>query len=174
MPIGLCDRIHVVDFEGPAPHFTADVEIYREALGEMVDHVLLLQEFYGPSGDMNPGLVGLEDCESLSAQLKTKRMVTEKYLVCHFLRIQQALEEGDLENIYWLPGTENPAAGLTEVRCGMAPSSSIIGIGRIFSGAPSPSDGHRLEGLGGRIRRSGIHPARARAVSAGRRMGHFA
>ena len=46
-------------------------------------------------------------------------MVAEKYLVRHFLSIQQALEEGELENAYWLPGTENPADGLTKVRSDM-------------------------------------------------------
>ena len=43
-------------------------------------------------------------------------MVTEKYLVRHFLSIQQFLEDGELENVYWIPGTENPADGLTKLR----------------------------------------------------------
>ena len=30
MPIGLCDRIDVVDFEGSAPHFTVGGAIYQE------------------------------------------------------------------------------------------------------------------------------------------------
>ena len=60
---------------------------------------------------MNPGVAGLEGCESLSTHQKTKRMITEKYPVRHFSRVQQALEEGELNIAYWLPGTENPAEG---------------------------------------------------------------
>ena len=43
-------------------------------------------------------------------------MITGKYHVRHFLRIQQFIEEGDLDNVYWIPGTENPADGLTKIR----------------------------------------------------------
>ena len=43
-------------------------------------------------------------------------MITEKYLAR-----QQALEEGEMENTYWLPGTENPADGLTKVRGDLVP-----------------------------------------------------
>ena len=74
----------------------------------MVDHALLLGDFYEPYAGMNPGAAGLGGCESLFTHLKTKKMIAETYLVRRFLRIQQALEGGDLENAYWLPGTETP------------------------------------------------------------------
>ena len=61
-------------------------EVY--AFSEMIDHMALLREFYAPFSLMPPGLVGMEDCESLFTHLKNKKMVTEKYLVRHFLSIQ--------------------------------------------------------------------------------------
>ena len=70
-------------------------EVY--ALSKMVDHVLLLEDPYGPVNGMNPGVVRLEDCESLSTQLKTKKTVAERRPAHHFLSFQQALDEGDLE-----------------------------------------------------------------------------
>ena len=74
----------------------------------------LLKEFYGPFSRVSSGLVGMEDCESLFfTHWKNREMLTEKYLARHFLGIQQSLEEGELENAYWIPGTENPAGGFT-------------------------------------------------------------
>ena len=61
-------------------------EVY--AFSEMIDSKALLREFYAPFSRMSPGLVGMEDCESLFTHLKNKKMVTEKYLVRHFLSIQ--------------------------------------------------------------------------------------
>ena len=62
---------------------------------------------------MNPGLAGVGGCGSLFTHLKTKKKVAEKYLVRHFLSIQQALRQGELRNAYWLPGTGKPADGVT-------------------------------------------------------------
>ena len=42
--------------------------------------MLLLKDLYGPFQGMNPGLVALEDCEGLFADLKTRKMVAEKCL----------------------------------------------------------------------------------------------
>ena len=47
----------------------------------MVDHMALIREFYTPSVGLSPGMAGLEDCESLFNHLRTKKMITEKYLV---------------------------------------------------------------------------------------------
>ena len=47
----------------------------------MVDHMALSREFYTPSVGLSPGMAGLEDCESLFNHLRTKKMITEKYLV---------------------------------------------------------------------------------------------
>ena len=58
-------------------------------------------------------------------RLKNRKMVTEKYLARHFLSIQQFLEEGELENVYWIPGVENPADGLTKLRSEMGPITTL-------------------------------------------------
>ena len=57
-----------------------------------------LRDFYGPFGGLNPGMVGLEDCEGLFTYVKTERMIDEKYLARHLLRIQHPLVEGGLGN----------------------------------------------------------------------------
>ena len=129
MPIGLCDRIHVVDTGGSASHFALGIEFARKmvksslgsevyALSEMVDRILLLRDFYWP--------------------FKTERMIAEGYSVHHFLSIRQALDEGDLGNAYWLPGAENPADGLTKVRSDMVPllrllESGLFCLGQLWS-----------------------------------------
>ena len=61
-------------------------EVY--ALSEMVDRVVLLKDFRGPSAGMDTGAVELGACESLFTHMKTKKMIAK------------TLEEGDLENAY--------------------------------------------------------------------------
>ena len=41
-------------------------------------------------------MVGLEDCESLFSHLRTRRMITVKYLVRRFLGVQQLLDNQEL------------------------------------------------------------------------------
>ena len=65
-------------------------------------------------------------------------MVTEKYLVRHFLRIQQFLEDGELENVYWIPGTENPAGGLTKLKSEMGLILALLATGRFQPGLLRP------------------------------------
>ena len=55
-----------------------------------------------------------------------------------FFSIQQALEAGDLENAYWLPGTENPADGLTKVRSDMAAQLRPLESGCFSPGSLRP------------------------------------
>ena len=105
-------------------------EVY--AFSEMIDHMALLREFYAPFSRMSPGLVGTEDCESLFTHSENKKMVTGKYLVRHFLGIQQFIVEGDLDNAYWLPGTENPADG---------PFLALLETGRFQPGLLRPLKG---------------------------------
>ena len=40
------------------------------ALGDKVHHTSFFRDFYGPLEGLNPGVLGLEDCESLSTHLK--------------------------------------------------------------------------------------------------------
>ena len=63
-----------------------------DAFSEMLSHMSMLREFYGRFSDLRPGVVGMEDCESLFTHLKKNKLVTEKFLVRHFLAIQQAIE----------------------------------------------------------------------------------
>ena len=100
------------------------------AFSEMIDHMALLREFYGPVSRISPGLVGTEDCESLFTHLGNREMVTEKFLFHHFLSVQQFLEDGELENVYWIPGTENPADGLTKLKSEMGPILALLETGR--------------------------------------------
>ena len=64
----------------------------------MVDHMTLLRDIYGPFEGLNPGMAGLEDCESLFTYVKTERMIAEKYLARHFSRIQHPFVGGGLGN----------------------------------------------------------------------------
>ena len=81
----------------------------------------LRRDFYAPSESLGPGRVGSEDCDSLFTHLKTKRMIPDENLTRHFLRIQKAVGQGELENAYGLPEVENPVEGLTNVRSDMVP-----------------------------------------------------
>ena len=68
-------------------------------------------------------------------------MITEKYLARHFLSIQQFLEDGELGNVYWLPGTENPADGLTKLRSEMGPIMALLETGTFRPGILRPLKG---------------------------------
>ena len=68
-------------------------------------------------------------------------MITEKYLVRHFLGIQQSLDHGELDNIFWLPGTENPADGMTKVRSEMPPMLHLLEFGEFYPGTLRPLKG---------------------------------
>ena len=114
-------------------------EVY--AFSEMIDHMALLREFYAPFSHISSGLVGTEDCESLFTHLKNKKMITEKYLVRHFLSIQQFIDEGELEDVYWIPGVENPADGLTKLRSEMGPIATLLETGRFQPGILRPLRG---------------------------------
>ena len=69
---------------------------------------------------MNPGVAGLEDCESFLTHVRTKEMIAEEYLVRHFLSIRQAVAAGGLENAYWLSGARSTAYGFINVCSDMA------------------------------------------------------
>ena len=101
----------------------------------------LLRKFYAPSPRMSPGLVGMEACESLFTHLKRQKMVAGKYLVRHFLSIQQFIEDEELDNAYWLPGTENPADGLTKTKSEMGPISALRETGKFQPGLLRPPKG---------------------------------
>ena len=65
-------------------------------------------------------------------------MIAEKYLVRHFLSIQQSLEDKELDNIYWLPGTENPADGMTKMKSETSPMLNLSEFGEFHPGLLRP------------------------------------
>ena len=89
-------------------------------------------------------------------------MIAEGYRGRHFASSHQALEEGDMEDTSWPPGTENPADGLAEVRGDMIPLLRLLESGRFSweSLAPSRAWAGRSKWPLGRTR---IIFARARA-----------
>ena len=91
-------------------------EVY--ALSEMVRHMSPLRDFYAPFERLGTGIMGMEDCEQ-----RAQRVATGKHPVRRLLRIQQALEQAELDNVYWLPVVENPADGLPKVCSDVVPLS---------------------------------------------------
>ena len=79
-------------------------------------------------------------------------MIAEKYLVRHFLSIHHALE-GELDNVYWAPSTENPAGGLTKVRSDMALLLRLSELSHPNAGLLQPLKGVAWKKQGGR----GVH-----------------
>ena len=51
------------------------------------------------------------------------------------------MEDGELENVYWIPGTENPADGLTKLRSEMGPILALLETGRFQPGVLRPLRG---------------------------------
>ena len=143
MSPNLCGPCHIIQwaskFARKLVKSSLGGEVY--AFSEMLDHMSMLREFFGHFSGLSPGLVGLEDCESLFAELKKSKMITEKFLVRHCLSIQQALEQKDLDNVYWVPGKENPADGLTKLRSEILPLLRLLESGAYNPGILRPLKG---------------------------------
>ena len=153
MSVGIPNRNYVLLPVGPLPCVAVDLEVHSQtcqeqlrgggvyASAEMIDHMALLREFYAPFSRMPPGLVGMEDCDILFTHLENRKMITDKYLARHFLSIQQFIEEGELDNVYWIPGTANPADALTKIKSDMGPILALLEAGRFQPGLPRPLKG---------------------------------
>ena len=115
-------------------------KLVESSLGGEV-YMALLREFYTPFAKVSPSMVGLVDCESLFTHLKNRKMFTEKYLVRHFLSIRQFLEDEELDNVFWLPGLENPADSLTKIKSEMGPISALLESGSFHPGLLRPLRG---------------------------------
>ena len=107
------------------------------ALSEMRGHMDMIREFYTALGREKLGSYGLIDCESLLWHLRTGRLGTEKFLTRNFRIILGAMEGGDLGNVAWIPGTENPADGLTKATSGRGPLCQLLETGLY---CPGPSE----------------------------------
>ena len=116
----------------------------------MADHISSLRDIYAPPQGLNPGMMGLEDCESLFANLNPKKMIAGKNSPRHFLSAQQALEEGGLDNLYWLPETGNRGGGLTRLHSDMPPLLRLLESGHFIPGSLRPLKGAAWQGDGGR------------------------
>ena len=64
--------------------------------------------------------------ENIFTRMRTRQTIAEKYSARHFLRMQQSLEPAELGNAYWLPGLENPAECLAEVKGERAPILRLL------------------------------------------------
>ena len=102
----------------------------------------MIREFYVPLGHAKLRAYGLIDCESLLSHLRTGPLGTETFLTRHFRSILDALERGDLGNVAWIPGTENPADGLTKVSSELGPLLDLL-----KSGSYRPRALEQLRGL---------------------------
>ena len=96
MSIALRGRAHLPSFAGPCHLVRRSLKFTRKlverisggedhALSEMIGRVALLRAFCSPFVDLSPGMVSLDDCDSLRTRSKTRRMVTGKYLIRLFL-----------------------------------------------------------------------------------------
>ena len=90
----------------------------------------MIKDFYGPLGHAKIRAYGIIDCESLLSHLRTGRLGTGKFLTRHFRSIMDALDGGDLGNVAWIPGTENPADGLTKISCELGPLVDLLKTGK--------------------------------------------
>ena len=101
-----------------------------------------LREIDAPCADISPGVAGMEEGESLRTyEKRTKEMVIDECSVRHFLGIQQVLENGELGIVYWLPGRQNPADGMTKVKSERSPLLRLLESGSFNPGMLRPSPG---------------------------------
>ena len=119
---------------------SADSSLGGEVYGisEMVDHMSPPREFYEPFADSTPGMAGIEDCGSLFTHLGTNKTVAEGYLAQRSLGSQQSLDINELRTASWLPGTDNPADGLTEANSDTTPLLRLLESGTFRPGALRP------------------------------------
>ena len=102
----------------------------------------MLSEFFVAPGHAKIRSYGLIDCGSLLSHLRTGRHGAEKFLTRHCRSIMDAMESGDLGNVAWVPGTENPADGLTKISGEIGPS-----LGPLEAGTYRPRALDQLRGL---------------------------
>ena len=95
----------------------------------MRGHVEMISEFYMALGHEKIRSCGLLGSESLLSRLRAGRLGAEKFLTRHFRSILDALESGDLGNVAWIPGTENPADGLTKEKSEIGPLLNLLETG---------------------------------------------
>ena len=91
----------------------------------------------------NEGILSDRDLDTPKTNMKSES-ITEKFLARRFLSIQQALEEKELDNAYWIPGKENRADGLTKLRSEISPLLRLLESGAYTPGMLRPLRGISL------------------------------
>ena len=71
-------------------------EVY--AVGDTMGHAELLREFFTPTVGMEPGMVGLQDCEGLFARLPEEGPIAEHHPDRYCLSTQTAAQSETLGN----------------------------------------------------------------------------
>ena len=85
----LCGRAHLLSIADPCHLLRRSLKFTRKlgerisggedyALSEMMGRVALSRAFYAPFVDLSPGMVSLDDCDSLRTHSKTRRLDTGK------------------------------------------------------------------------------------------------
>ena len=112
------------------------------AVSEMWGHMDMIREFYTALGRKKLAPYELIGCESPLSHLRTGRLGAEKSLTRHFRSILGALASGDLGNIAWGPGTDNPADGVTKATSDHGPLLQML-----ESGTYRPGRSEQLKGV---------------------------
>ena len=99
------------------------------ALSKTWGYMNMIRELYTALGHEKLGSYGLIDCGSSLSRLRTGRPGTEKFLIRHFRSISDAMEGGGLGYVAWIPGTENPADGLTKATSDRGPLLQLLETG---------------------------------------------
>ena len=123
-------------------------EVYPPS--DKIDRLAFLRELYALSGDVSPGAIGAEDCESRFTHIRDNEAIAGEYPACRFLGIQQASGDNGLGNVYRLLVMARPEAGLAEVKSDMASLLRMLHSGTFRPGALRPKRGAPFEENGRR------------------------
>ena len=99
------------------------------APSEMWGCMEMIREFYIALGHEKLGSYGPIDCESLLPHLRTGLLGPGKLHARHFRSSLGTTADGDLGNVAWVPGHENPADGLTKATSGRGPLFHLLETG---------------------------------------------
>ena len=123
IPATLSGSRHVLQW--PSKFFRTPVESSLEggayACSGIIDHMTPSSRFYEPLQDRYLGAVDFGNCESLRTHGRITETATDENAARRFLGSQQALGNEKSDNVYWLPGTRDPADGLAKAECEMVP-----------------------------------------------------
>ena len=92
----------------------------------------LSREFYAPFVELLPGMVGMEDCESLSTHLGNTKAIAGRHLVRQLLGIQQSPDIIEPDGVCRLPSPENPENGPGKVKGDMVLVFRLLQAGDLY------------------------------------------